>query len=118
MIYFWALVIGGGICAIGEILLMKTNMTPARILVLFVVAGAVLTVFGFYDKLVLLAGGGATTPLTGFGYTLVKGVQKSVEESGFLGIFTGGLTAAAAGISAVVFFGYIASLISKPKTKK
>ena len=118
MIYLWAFIIGGAICAIGELLLVKTNLTPARILVLFIVAGAALTVLGVYDKLIAFAGGGATTPLTGFGYTLIKGVQESVAKDGFFGIFTGGLTAAAAGVAAVVFFGYIAALISKPKIKK
>lgn len=118
MNYLWAFIIGGGICAVGEILLLKTNLTPARILVSFVVAGVVLTAIGVYEPLVKIAGGGATTPLTGFGYALANGVKKAVEEKGIIGIFTGGLSATAAGITAAIVFGYLASLLCKAKTKK
>ena len=118
MNYLWAFIIGGGICAVGEILLLKTNLTPARILVSFVVAGVVLTAIGIYEPLVKIAGGGATTPLTGFGYALANGVKKAVEEKGIIGIFTGGFSATAAGITAAIVFGYLASLLCKAKTKK
>ena len=118
MNYLWAFIIGGAICAVGEILLLKTNLTPARILVIFVVSGVILTVIGVYEPMVDFAGGGATTPLTGFGYALATGVKKAVEEVGWQGIFTGGVTATAAGITAAIVFGYIASLMSRSKTKK
>lgn len=116
--YLMAFLIGGAICAVGQILLLKTALTPARILVIFVAAGVVLTVLGLYEPLVRLAGGGATVPLTGFGYALAEGVKKEVAEKGIMGIFTGGVKATAAGITAAVVFGYIASVISSPKTKK
>ena len=113
-----AFIIGGAICVVGQVLLLKTSITPARILVIFVVAGVVLTLFGVYEPLVKLAGGGATVPLTGFGYCLAMGVKKEVAEIGLIGIFTGGVKAAAAGITAAIVFGYFASLLSTPKTKK
>jgi stage V sporulation protein AE len=116
--YLMAFVIGGAICVVGQIILLKTGLTPARILVIFVVAGVVLTVLGLYEPLVRLAGGGATVPLTGFGYALAEGVKKEVAEKGIMGIFTGGVKATAAGITAAVVFGYIASVISNPKIKK
>lgn len=116
--YLMAFLIGGAICVVGQIILLKTSITPARILVLFVVAGVVLTVLGLYEPLVNLAGGGATVPLTGFGYALAEGVKKEVTENGILGIFTGGVKATAAGITAAVVFGYFASVLSNPKTKK
>ncbi len=115
--YLWAFIIGGSFCAIGQLLIDLTKLTPARILVLYVVAGTVLTVIGLYEPLVELAGAGATVPLTGFGYTLGKGVMKAVAEKGVLGAFTGGLTAAAGGIAAAVFFGFIFSVIFKSKSK-
>ncbi len=118
MNYLMAFVVGGAICVVGQIILLKTALTPARILVIFVVAGVVLTVLGLYEPLVEIGGGGATVPLTGFGYALAEGVKKEVEEIGFMGIFTGGVKATAAGITAAVVFGYIASVISSPKTKK
>lgn len=117
MEYMWTFIIGGIFCAIGQILIDLTNMTPARILVLYVVAGTVMTVLGIYKPIAELGGAGATVPLTGFGYTLGKGVIKAVAEKGFLGIFTGGITAAAAGIAAAVFFGFAAALVFKSKAK-
>lgn len=111
-------VTGGIICVIGQILIDKTKLTPARILVIFVTSGAILGGLGIYKYLVDFAGAGATVPLTGFGYNLAKGAIKAVKESGLIGAFTGGVTASAGGIAAAVFFGYIASLISKPKMKK
>ena len=111
-------IVGGLICVIGHILIDKTKLTPARILVIFVTTGAVLGGLGIYKYLVDFAGAGATVPLTGFGYNLAKGAIEAVQESGLIGAFTGGVKAAAGGIAAAVFFGYIASLISKPKMKK
>lgn len=115
--YGKAFVVGGLICLVGQILIDKTKLTPARILVLFVTLGVVLTAVGLYGPLVDFAGAGATVPLTGFGYTMTKGVVKAIQEQGILGILTGGVTAAAAGIAAAVFFGYLAALISKPSDK-
>lgn len=115
--YGKAFVVGGLICLVGQILIDKTKLTPARILVLFVTLGVVLTAVGLYGPLVDFAGAGATVPLTGFGYTMAKGVVKAIQEQGTLGILTGGVTAAAAGIAAAVFFGYLAALISKPSDK-
>ena len=117
MDYLWAFVIGGALCVVGQILIDKTKLTPARILVSYVVAGVLLGAVGLYPKLVDFAGAGATVPLTGFGNTLAKGVREAVLRDGFLGIFTGGLTAAAAGICAAVLFGLLAGLIFKPKDK-
>ena len=111
-------IVAGIICVIGQILIDKTKLTPARILVIFVTTGAVLGGLGIYKYLVEFAGCGATVPLTGFGYNLSKGAIEAVKESGLLGAFTGGVKAAAGGIAAAVFFGYLASLISKPKIKK
>lgn len=110
--------VGGIICIIGQILIDKTKLTPARVLVIFVTTGAVLGGLGIYQYLVDFAGAGATVPLTGFGYNLAKGAIEAVKESGLVGAFTGGVKAAAGGISAAIFFGYIAALISKPKMKK
>ena len=111
-------VVGGIICVIGQILIDKTKLTPARILVIFVTTGAILGGLGIYKYLVDFAGAGATVPLTGFGYNLSKGAIEAVKENGIIGAFTGGVKASAGGIAAAVFFGYIASLISKPKMKK
>ena len=111
-------VVGGLICIIGQILIDKTKLTPARILVIFVTTGAILGGLGIYKYLVDFAGAGATVPLTGFGYNLAKGAIEGVKESGLVGAFTGGVKASAGGIAAAVFFGYLASLISKPKMKK
>ena len=118
MNYFWAFVIGGVICVIGQILLSKTNMTPARILVLFVTAGVVLTLVGVYEPIIELGGAGAEVPLTGFGYALAKGAFKGVDEAGLLGALSGGVKATAAGIAAAVLFGYLIALIFSPKTRK
>ncbi len=111
-------VIGGLICIIGQILIDKTKLTPARILVIFVTTGTILGGLGIYKYLVDFAGAGATVPLTGFGYNLAKGAIEGVKQSGLIGAFTGGVKASAGGIAAAVFFGYLASLISKPKMKK
>ncbi len=111
-------VVGGALCVIGQILIDKTKLTPARILVIFVTTGAILGGLGVYKYLVDFAGSGATVPLTGFGYNLAKGAIEGVQQSGIVGAFTGGVKASAGGIAAAVFFGYIASLISKPKMKK
>ena len=117
MDYIKAFLIGGAICLIGQVLIDKTKLTPARILVSYVVIGVFLGAIGVYEPLVDFAGAGATTPLTGFGYTLAKGVRKAVEEKGFLGIFTGGLTASAGGITAAITAGLLCSLIFTPKDK-
>ena len=114
----YCFIVGGLICIIGQILIDKTKLTPARILVIYVTAGVILGGLGLYKKLIDFAGCGATVPLTGFGYNLSKGVIEEVTKSGFLGAFIGGVKAAAGGIAAAVFFGYIASLVSKPKIKK
>ena len=111
-------VVVGLICVIGQILIDKTKLTPARILVIFVTTGAIFGGLGIYQYLVDFAGAGATVPLTGFGYNLAKGAIEGVKQSGIVGAFTGGVKAAAGGIAAAVFFGYLASLISKPKMKK
>ena len=113
-----AFVIGGLICVIGQILIDKTKLTPARILVIFVTTGVILGGLGIYQYLIDFAGCGATVPLTGFGSLLANGVIEEVESSGIIGAFTGGTKAAAGGIAAAIFFGYIASLVSKPKIKK
>lgn len=117
MDYIKAFAVGGMLCVIGQILIDYTKLTPARILTAYVVAGVVLGALGIYQPLVDFAGAGASIPLTGFGNTLAKGVRKAVEESGLLGIFTGGLTASAAGITAAVLFGLFIALIFKPKDK-
>ena len=114
---FWAFVIGGAFCAIAQILIDKTVMTPARILVLYVVLGVVLGAIGVYAPLVEFAGAGATVPLTGFGYVVSEGVKKAVDEKGFLGIFTGSLTAAAGGTGAALVFGSLMALLFKSRRK-
>ena len=111
-------VVGGLICVIGQILIDKTKLTHARILVIFVTTGAILGGLGIYKHVVDFAGAGATVPLTGFGYNLAKGAIEGVKETGLVGAFTGGVKASAGGIAAAVFFGYLAALISKPKMKK
>lgn len=111
-------VVGGLICIIGQILIDKTKLTPARILVLFVTVGAILGGLGIYKYLIDFAGAGATVPLTGFGANLAKGAMQEVQNSGLLGAFIGGVKASAGGIAAAIFFGYLASLIAKPKIKK
>lgn len=111
-------VVGGIICIIGQILIDKTKLTPARILVIYVTVGAILGGLGIYKYLIDFAGAGATVPLTGFGANLAKGAIQEVKSSGLLGAFVGGVKASAGGIAAAVFFGYLASLIAKPKIKK
>lgn len=111
-------VTGGLICIIGQILIDKTKLTPARILVIFVTTGVILGGLGIYKYLVDFAGAGATVPLTGFGYNLAKGAIEEVSQNGLVGAFIGGVKVSAGGIAAAVFFGYLASLISKPKMKK
>ena len=110
--------VGGAICIVGQILIDKTKLTPARILVIFVTTGTVLGGLGIYQYLVDFAGAGATVPLTGFGNNLAKGAIEGVQQQGLIGAFTGGVKATAGGIAAAVFFGYVASLIAKPKMKK
>ena len=117
MDYVKAFLVGGLFCVIGQILIDKTKLTPARILVSYVVAGVFLGAIGVYQKLVDFAGAGATVPLTGFGNTLAKGVREAIDKDGFLGIFTGGLMATAGGITAAIVFGWLAGLIFKPKDK-
>ncbi|MBQ3490796.1 MAG: stage V sporulation protein AE [Clostridia bacterium] len=113
-----AFAVGGTICLIAQILIDKTAMTPARILVLYVSLGVILTGIGLYEPLVSFAGCGATTPLLGFGYSLAKGVRKAVDERGLIGALTGGLTGTAAGIAAAAFFGYLFALIFRGHPKK
>ena len=113
-----AFAVGGAICVIGQLLIDCTKLTPARILVSYVVAGVILTAIGVYEPIVKFAGAGATVPLTGFGYSLAKGVQKAVGEYGFLGALSGGLTATAAGITTAIVMGLIMALIFKSSDKK
>lgn len=117
MDYLKAFIIGGLLCLIGQILIDKTRLTPARILVGYVVAGVVLGAINVYEPLTEFAGAGATVPLTGFGNTLASGVKEAVEQNGFIGIFTGGLKAAAGGVTAAITAGFLASLIFKPMDK-
>lgn len=117
MDYLKAFVVGGAICAVGQLLIDKTKLTPARILVCYVVLGVILGGAGVYEKLVDFAGAGATVPLTGFGYTLAKGVKEAVAEQGVLGALTGGLKAASGGITAAIFFGFLSALVCRPKDK-
>ncbi|MBO4982562.1 MAG: stage V sporulation protein AE [Clostridia bacterium] len=116
--YLLAFVIGGAICTIAQILIDKTKLTPARILVIYVCVGVLLTAINVYEPLVKLAGAGATVPLTGFGRLIANGVKKAVDEKGLLGALTGGLGATAGGIAASLVFGFIASLIFSSKPKK
>lgn len=117
LMYVKAFVVGGVICAIGQILILKTQLTSARILVGYVTAGVILGAIGIYKPLIDFAGAGATVPLTGFGYALAHGAMEAIETDGILGAFTGGVTAAAGGIAAAIFFGYLAAVIFKPKMK-
>ncbi len=112
-----AFTVGGFICMLGQILIDRTKLTPAKILVTFLLSGMVLAAFGLYDKLVSFAGAGATVPISGFGSVLISGVKKAIDEKGFLGIFSGGLTGAGAGIAAAITFGFLFALIFKPKRK-
>ena len=116
--YGKSFLVGGILCAIGQLLIMKTQLTSARILVGYVTCGVILGAVGLYKPLIDFAGAGATVPLTGFGYTLEHGAMEAVRNEGILGAFTGGVTASAGGIAAAVFFGYLAALIFKPKMKR
>ena len=113
----YAFLVGGFLCAVAQILIDRTKLTPARILVSYVVSGVILTAVGIYVPLVELAGNGATIPLTGFGYSLAKGVEKAVDERGLIGAMTGGITGTAGGITAAMLFGLIAALIFRGKPK-
>lgn len=117
MAYLKAFLIGGFLCLIGQILIDKTKLTPARILVGYVVAGVILSAIGIYGPLSDFAGAGASVPLTGFGHTLAKGVKKAVDETGLLGVFTGGLKATAGGITAAIFAGLVVGILFKAKDK-
>ena len=117
MDYLKAFLVGGALCLIGQILIDKTKLSPARILVGYVVCGVLLGALGIYEPLVDFAGAGASVPLTGFGYTLSRGVKKAVTEDGFLGIFGGGLKATACGITAAIIAGLVVSLLFKPRDK-
>ncbi|MGN1180592.1 MAG: SpoVA/SpoVAEb family sporulation membrane protein [Suilimivivens sp.] len=118
MEYFNAFWVGGLICALVQILMEKTKMMPGRIMVLLVCLGAVISFFGWYDPFVEFAGAGASVPLLGFGNVLMKGVKEAVKQDGFMGLFSGGFKAGAVGTSAALIFGYLASLIFKPKMKR
>ena len=117
MQYLYSFIIGGAFCVIAQILIDKTKLTPARILVGYVVLGVFLSGIGVYDPLIKFASSGATTPLTGFGNLLAEGVKKGVDENGAIGILTGGLSGTAGGICAAIFFGYIFAIMFKGKTK-
>ena len=117
MEYLKVFITGGVICTIGQILIDKTKLTPARILVIFVTAGFILTGLGIYEYVVEFGKSGATVPICGFGYTLANGVMEEVDKIGFLGIFSGGVKAASAGITAAILFGYLFALISRPDIK-
>lgn len=117
MEYIYAFIIGGLFCIVGQILIDKTKLTPARILVSYVVIGVILGGCGLYEPLIDFAGAGATVPLTGFGYTLSKGVREAIAESGFIGVLTGGLKATAGGITAAIIVGLLVSLLFKAKDK-
>ena len=116
--YLKAFAVGGALCLIGQLLIDLTKLTPARILVGYVVGGVILSAIGLYGPLSEWAGCGASVPLTGFGHLLAEGVSKAIDKDGALGILKGGLTSAASGITAALFFGFVAALISKPKMKK
>ena len=118
MDYVWCFLCGGLLCLIGQVLIDLTKLMPARILTGYVVAGVILQAVGLYQPLVDWAGAGATVPLTGFGYSLAKGVAKAVGEQGLLGVITGGLTATAGGIAAAVVFGLLMAILCKPKEKR
>lgn len=117
MEYLKAFLVGGGLCLLAQILIDKTKLTPARILVGYVVLGVALSAFGLYEPLTKFAGAGASVPLTGFGHSIAKGVREAVAEKGFLGIFIGGLKATAGGITAAIIAGLLASFLFKPKDK-
>lgn len=115
--YIWAFLVGGAICVVGQLLISLTRLTPARILVLFVTLGVVLSAVGLYTPLAEFAGAGATVPLTGFGHALAQGAIKGARETGVLGAFTGGITATAGGVAAAILFGYLVAVVFRSKTK-
>lgn len=115
MQYLWAFLVGGALCVAGQILIDLTNMTPARVLVTFVVAGVALSALGWYDPLAEFAGAGATVPLLGFGHLLAQGVLDAVEQSGLIGALTGGFSAAAAGVTASLTCGFLAAVFTRGK---
>lgn len=115
--YIWVFVIGGILCTIGQLLISLTRLTPARVLVIFVTGGVILTALGLYQPIAELGKAGATVPLTGFGYSLAKGSIEAVGEEGLIGALTGGIKATAAGIAAAIVFGYLIALVFRPKTK-
>ena len=117
MQYLWAFLVGGALCLIGQVLIDRTSLTPARILTGYVVAGVILSAVGLYEPLAEFAGAGATVPLSGFGHLMAKGIREAVDKDGAMGILTGALTAAAGGVAAAIVFSLIAGLISKPKEK-
>ncbi len=116
--YIWAFLVGGILCVIAQILIDKTKLTPARILVSYVVAGVILGGCGIYKYLIDFAGAGASTPLTGFGYLIAKGIREEVDKSGLMGVLTGGISAAAAGIAAALIFGLLVALCFRDKRKR
>ena len=118
LMYIKAFAVGGLFCLIGEILILKTKLTPARILVCYITAGVILSAIGLYGPIAQFAGAGATVPLTGFGHSLAKGVEKAVAEKGWLGVLTGGLSGTAAGITAAVTLGILMALLCKPGDKR
>ena len=115
--YLKAFLVGGFLCAIGELLVLRTKLTPARILVGYIITGVILSAFGLYAPIVEFAGAGATIPLTGFGHALTQGVKHAVEESGLIGAFTGGLSATSGGITAAILFGTLVAFLFKPHAK-
>ena len=117
MKYVYVFIVGGLLCLVAQVLIDRTKVTPARIMVSYVLAGIILTAVGVYEPIVKFANAGATVPIIGFGYTLAKGVQKAVEADGWLGVLGGGVKGASTGIAAAIFFGMLFSLISKPKAK-
>ena len=117
LMYIKVFLVGGLLCLVGQVLIDYTKLTPARILTIYVVTGVALSALGLYQPLVDWAGAGASVPLTGFGHTLAKGIRQAVAEKGLLGVFSGGFSAAAAGLCAAVFFGLIVALVFKPKDK-
>lgn len=117
MEFLSAFIVGGLICVLGQILMDRTNLTPARILVIFLLIGSVLGYFGIYDKLIEIGGAGATVPLPSFGNSLTRGAMKAVDEEGLIGVFTGGINGTASGITAAIFWGYIMAIIFNPKSK-
>ncbi|MDR1101134.1 MAG: stage V sporulation protein AE [Clostridiales bacterium] len=117
MIFLYSFLIGGALCAVAQVIIDKTKLTPARILVLYVCAGVFLSLLGIYKPLVDFSGAGATTPIIGFGYSLARGAIEAAQKDGILGALSGGLTATSAGVSAAILFGYLAALLFKPKDK-